>query len=194
MLSAGLFYQESRITSRPGKGGWMSTLWAAQGHRTIKGAFMEGSLRVYQGDHFPPAFWFPCERFSFDTPGPFLYSLLAPLFTEEAASHWSSFLSEFSHFLHPISGSRWLHQDPGWRQGRWPVHFGFHGRLCSPKTVMFIKMMLGLLLTRLFLSWSELMKEIGLLCTGFPQDLYRETESIGFILAAAVVVQLLSSV
>lgn len=74
----------------------MSTLWAAQGHRTIEGAFMEGSLTVYQGDHFPPPFWFPRERFSFDTPGPFLYSLLAPLFTEEADSHWSSFLGEFS--------------------------------------------------------------------------------------------------
>lgn len=83
----------------------MSTLWAAQGHRTIEGAFMEGSLRVYHGDHFPPAFWFPRERFSFDIPGPFLYFLLAPLFIEEADSHWSSFLSEFSHFLHPSVGA-----------------------------------------------------------------------------------------
>lgn len=64
--------------------------------------------------------------------------------------------------------------------------FWLSWRLCSPNTVMLIKMMLGLLLTHLFLSWSELMKEIGLLCTGFPQDLNKETKSIGFILGKVV--------
>ena len=143
---------------------------------------MEGSLREYQGSLSPP-FWFPCEGFSFDTPGPFLYSLRAPLFIDEADSHRSSFFAGSSFtFSIPIGGSRWRHQDPGWRQERWPAHFDFHGRLCSPNTVMLIKMMLGLLLTHLFLSWSELMKEIGLLCTGFPRDLNKETKSIGFIL------------
>lgn len=38
--------------------------------------------------------------------------------------------------------------------------------------------MFGLLLTLLFLSWSELMPEIGLLCIiSLPQDLNKETES-----------------
>lgn len=78
-----------------------------------------------------------------------------------------------------ISESTWLCQGPAWREGRWPVHSGFHTRLCSRNTVsVFIKAMFGLLLTLLFLSWSELMPEIGLLCIiSLPQDLNKETES-----------------
>lgn len=87
-----------------------------------------------------------------------------------------------------ISESRRLCQGPAWREGRWPVRSGFHTRLCSPNTVsIFIKAMFGLLLTLLFLGWSELMQEIGLLCIiNLPQDLIKETESTGFSPGEAV--------
>lgn len=63
---------------------------------------------------------------------------------------------------------------------------GFHIGIVSFSIVsIFIKVMFGLLLTLLLISWLKLAWGTELLFTHLPQDFNKEAESMGFLLGEA---------